>query len=114
MPLFSGITYPQSLANCESCHLPGTYNAARTEALAISTGPGADATLYTDDTWDSATAGTCGTCHDSGPAKAHMAQNGGAFGVAGGKTLTPSSATEACAVCHGPGRAVDTAAVHAR
>jgi hypothetical protein len=43
-----------------------------------------------------------------------MEQNGGAFGVAGGKTLTPSSATEACAVCHGPGRAVDTAAVHAQ
>ncbi len=66
-----------------------------------------------DDTWDSATAGTCGTCHDSGPAKAHMEQNGGAFGVVGGKTLTPSSATEACAVCHGPGRAEDTAAAHA-
>ena len=114
MPEFSGITYPQSLANCESCHLPGTYYAARPEALAISTGPGADETLYTDDTWNTATAGTCGTCHDSGPAKAHMEQNGGAFGVAGGKTLTPSSATEACAVCHGPGRAVDTAAVHAQ
>jgi OmcA/MtrC family decaheme c-type cytochrome len=112
MPLFFGITYPQSLANCESCHLPGTYNAARTEALAISTGPGPDDMLYTDDTWDSATAGTCGTCHDSGPAKTHMEQNGGAFGVAGGKTLTPSSATEACAVCHGPGRAVDTARAH--
>jgi OmcA/MtrC family decaheme c-type cytochrome len=114
MPLFSGITYPQSLANCESCHLPGTYNAARTVALAISTGPGADATLYTDDTWDSATAGTCGTCHDSGPAKAHMEQNGGVFGVTGGKTLAPSSATEACAVCHGPGRPQDTVKVHAR
>ena len=114
MPLFFGITYPQSLANCESCHLPGTYNAARTEALAISTGPGADVSLFTDDTWDSATSGTCGTCHDSGPAKAHMEQNGGAFAVAGGKSLTPSSATEACAVCHGPGRAVDTARVHAQ
>jgi hypothetical protein len=41
-----------------------------------------------------------------------MEQNGGAFGVAGGKSLTPSSTSEACAVCHGPGRAVDTAAVH--
>jgi len=113
MPLFSGITYPQSLANCESCHLPGTYNAARTDALPISTGPGANTSLYTDDTWDSATAGTCGTCHDSGPAKAHMALNGGAFGVVGGKTLTPSSTSEACMVCHGPGRAEDTVKVHA-
>lgn len=113
MPLFSGVTYPQSLANCEACHLPGTYNAARTEALPISTGPGADATLYTDDTWSSATAGTCGTCHDSTAAKAHMTQNGGAFGVAGGKTLAPSSSSEACAVCHGPGRPEDTAKAHA-
>lgn len=113
MPAFSGITYPQSLANCEACHLPGSYYVARPAALPISTGPGASASLFTDDTWDSATAGTCGTCHDSGPAQAHMAQNGGAFGVAGGKTLTPSSATEACSVCHGPGRPQDTAAVHA-
>jgi hypothetical protein len=42
-----------------------------------------------------------------------MEQNGGAFGVVGGKSLTPSSATEACAVCHGPGRAVDTVKAHA-
>lgn len=113
MPSFSGITYPQSLANCEACHLPGTYNVARTEALPLSTGPGADATLFTDDTWSSATAGTCGTCHDSGAAKAHMTQHGGVFAVAGGKTLTPSSSSEACAVCHGPGRPEDTATVHA-
>ncbi len=113
MPLFFGVTYPQSLANCEACHLPGTYNAARTEALPISTGPGADATLFTDDTWSSASAGTCGTCHDSTAAKAHMTEHGGVFGVAGGKTLTPSSSSEACAVCHGPGRPEDTAKVHA-
>jgi len=112
MPLFSGITYPQSLANCEACHLPGSYNVARTEALPISTGPGADATLYTDDTWNSATAGTCGTCHDSVAARTHMTGNGGAFDVLGGKTLTPSSSSEACSVCHGAGRPQDTAKAH--
>jgi hypothetical protein len=42
-----------------------------------------------------------------------MTQNGGAIGVAGGKTLTPSSSSEACVVCHGPGRAEDTAKAHA-
>jgi OmcA/MtrC family decaheme c-type cytochrome len=112
MPEFAGVTYPQSLGNCEACHLPGTYYTARSAAIGISTGPGTDPSLYTDDTWDTATAGTCGTCHDSGPARAHMAQNGGAFGVAGGKTLTPSSAVEACAVCHGEGRSRDTAKAH--
>jgi cytochrome c553 len=69
--------------------------------------------LLFDDTWNSATAGTCGTCHSSGPAKSHMALNGGQFDVVGGKQLVPSSATEACAVCHGPDRLMDTAAVHA-
>ena len=42
-----------------------------------------------------------------------MVQNGGAFDVNGGKTLTPSTATESCVVCHGAGRAADTAAAHA-
>jgi OmcA/MtrC family decaheme c-type cytochrome len=116
------VTYPQSRARCEGCHIAGSFNTARTDALPISTGPGPDLDpvangvqnqLLFDDTWDSATAGTCGTCHDSGPAKSHMAQNGGQFGVVGGKQLVPSSTSEACAVCHGPGRSLDTAAVHA-
>jgi OmcA/MtrC family decaheme c-type cytochrome len=119
---FEGVTYPQSLARCETCHLEGSYNTARTDALPISTGPGPDQdpnangvqnqNLY-DDTWSSATAGTCGTCHDSGAARVHMEDNGGQFDVVGGKTLTPSSSSEACSVCHGPGRSVDTAAAHA-
>ena len=117
MPRFSEVTYPQSLARCEACHGTGTgfapYNVARVDALPISTAPGADEFNVFDDTWSTATAGTCGTCHDSVAAKAHMTQNGGAFDVAGGKALTPSSATEACAVCHGPGRAEDTAKAHA-
>jgi OmcA/MtrC family decaheme c-type cytochrome len=116
------VTYPQSLARCETCHLEGTYYTARAEALPISTGPGPDLDLVADglqnqnlfdDTWDSATAGTCRGCHASGPALSHMAQNGGMFDVAGGKQLVPSTATEACAVCHGAGRAVDTAEAHA-
>jgi len=107
------ITYPQSESRCAACHAPGTYYAARDTALPISTAAGADALAVNDDTWDSATAGTCRGCHDSAAAKAHMTQNGGALDVVGGKALTPSSATEACAVCHGPGRPEDTAKVHA-
>ena len=116
------VTYPQSLNRCEACHLEGTYYAARADALPISTDAGPDLDPVTsgfqnqivyDDTWDSATAGTCGTCHDSGDAKAHMTQNGGAFAVVGNKPLTPSSAQESCAVCHGQGRIADTTAAHA-
>jgi len=110
----TAITYPQSLANCQGCHVAGSYNTARAGAVAISTGPGADQTIYTDDTWDSATAGTCGTCHDSANSKAHMTQNGGSFDVAGGKTLAASTVQESCSVCHGAGRIADTVAAHAQ
>jgi OmcA/MtrC family decaheme c-type cytochrome len=113
VPDVGAITYPQSLKNCEGCHVAGSYNTARAGAVAISTGPGSDQTIFTDDKWDSASAGTCGTCHDSSDAKAHMGQNGGSFGIAGGKTLTPSTAQESCSVCHGAGRVADTVAAHA-
>jgi OmcA/MtrC family decaheme c-type cytochrome len=107
------VTYPQSLSRCEACHVADAYYTAREGALAISKLPGANEFNVTDDTWDSATAGTCGTCHDGDSAKAHMRQNGGVFDAVGGKTLTPSTSTESCAVCHGEGRSVDTAAAHA-
>jgi OmcA/MtrC family decaheme c-type cytochrome len=107
------VTYPQSPSRCEGCHVAGSYYTAREGALAISKLPGTNASNVFDDTWDSATAGTCGTCHDSDSARAHMVQNGGAFDVNGDKTLTPSTATESCVVCHGEGRAADTAAAHA-
>jgi OmcA/MtrC family decaheme c-type cytochrome len=113
IPLTAEITYPQRLANCEACHLPGTYYTARDGAIAISTGSGADQFNMTDDTWDTATSGTCGGCHTSATARAHMVSNGGALGEVGGKTFAPSTATEACAVCHGPGRTADTVQAHA-
>ena len=107
------VTYPQSLENCQACHLPNTYYTARTGALPMSTALGAVAANVTDDTWNSATAGTCGTCHDAAPQIAHMTQNGGQFGVVGGKQLIPSSATETCSICHGQDRIADTVKAHA-
>ena len=112
IPAVGVITYPQSLANCQACHAAGSYYTARAGAVAISTGPGADQTIFTDDTWNSASAGTCGACHDSAAAKSHMTQQGGSFDVAGGKTLTASVSQESCSVCHGAGRIEDTAVVH--
>ncbi|HET9695093.1 MAG TPA: hypothetical protein VFP48_11985, partial [Steroidobacteraceae bacterium] len=108
--------YPQRLARCEGCHLEGTFNAARVNALPLTvdagtteeTGPAA--LSWTDDLADSATAGTCKGCHDSSEAIAHMQQQGGWF--AQPKTLTPSSSSEGCAVCHGAGQTFDTKAEH--
>ena len=122
VPEVGAVTFPQSISNCEACHNPGDYNTARVDALPISVDAGPDQdpnadgiqnqNLF-DDTWSSATAGTCGTCHDSGSAMVHMEQNGGVFEAAGPKALVPSSATESCAVCHGPGRTIDTVKAHA-
>jgi OmcA/MtrC family decaheme c-type cytochrome len=116
-PTIGEVTYPQRLANCEACHVAGTYYTARPTAVAISTAStsSAGSNLFnaTDDTWTTATSGTCGACHSDSTAQAHMTQNGGQFDVQGGKTQVPSSTTEACSVCHGPGRVVDTVQVHA-
>jgi OmcA/MtrC family decaheme c-type cytochrome len=116
-PTIGEVTYPQRLANCEACHVAGTYYTARPTAIAISTAStstaGSDLFNATDDTWATATSGTCGACHSDSTALAHMTQNGGQFNVQGGKTQAPSATTEACTVCHGPGRVVDTVQVHA-
>jgi OmcA/MtrC family decaheme c-type cytochrome len=109
-------SYPQSLGRCESCHVEGTYNLARTNALPITVDAGttlADgpaALAWKDDLADSATAGTCKGCHTSSDALEHMAEQGGSFGAP--KSLTPSSAAEGCAFCHAPGKTYDTAAMH--
>jgi OmcA/MtrC family decaheme c-type cytochrome len=116
VPKVGAITYPQELARCEGCHLAGTFNVARTTALpitvdagtALATGPAAIA--WTDDLADSATAGTCKSCHGSTAAADHMTSQGGSLGVA--KTLVPSSSVEGCSFCHGPGRTFDTKAEH--
>jgi len=110
------VTYPQSLARCEGCHLEGTYNVARTNALPLTVdagttaSSGAETLAWKDDLADSATAGTCKGCHTSTDAIAHMQSQGGSF--AQPKTLTPSSAQEGCAMCHAPGSTFDTEAAH--
>jgi OmcA/MtrC family decaheme c-type cytochrome len=116
VPALGGGGYPQSLGRCEGCHLPGTYNLARTDALPITVNAGttlendAAALAWKDDLVDSATAGTCKGCHSSSAAITHMAQQGGS--IAAPKSLTPSSSVEGCSFCHAAGRSVDTAAVH--
>jgi OmcA/MtrC family decaheme c-type cytochrome len=112
------ITYPQSLARCEGCHVAGKFNTARTSALPITVDAGTTVTSgaetlhWTDDLADSATAGTCKGCHTSVEAAAHMTQQGGSFGAA--KSLTPSSSVEGCPVCHGAGQTFDTKVEHCK
>ena len=68
---FGAVTYPQSLARCEGCHVAGKFNVARTSALPITVDAGTTLTsgaatlAWKDDLADSATAGTCKGCHTS-------------------------------------------------
>jgi OmcA/MtrC family decaheme c-type cytochrome len=113
---FGAVTYPQSLARCEGCHVEGKVNVARASALPITVDAGTTlesgaATLaWKDDLADSATAGTCKGCHTSAAAATHMQSQGGSLGVA--KALVPSSSAEGCVVCHGKGRTYDTEKLH--
>jgi OmcA/MtrC family decaheme c-type cytochrome len=110
-PRSLGITYPQDINNCLSCHNEGSFYAARADAWPV-TVVRRDAADWEDDTAHSATGAACFGCHTSGPARAHMEQNGAVFFGRKGDMAIPSSQTESCLICHGPGRVVDTAAVH--
>ena len=122
VPPVGPVTYPQEPARCLGCHVEGSMNTARPAALpmtvcASNSDPActelpteAAAIAWQDDLADSATAGTCKACHDSAQAQTHMESQGGTFGVA--KTLVPSSSSEGCTFCHGPGRTYDTFVEH--
>lgn len=112
--MFAEVTYPQSIANCGACHEEGTYNAARATARAISTNPGADLAIWTDDTATTASSAQCGTCHTSNSAQGHFTSNGGFVDVTKDPGLlgNPPVGQEACAVCHGAGSTFDTTLYH--
>lgn len=121
-----GLTYPQPIQNCLSCHAEGTFYAARAVARPVSTVRGDDPLDWRDDTATSATSAACGACHADtawlpnplftqerrNAAKAHMEVNGGIFDGVKGDMPIPSSQHETCLICHGPGRIADTAAAH--
>ncbi len=137
---FRRMDFPGKLNNCETCHVTATaaastYNtvpsgalvstyesidAAYAAAAAGATATPADAkrSLATANATDTVTtpfAAACVSCHDSSPAKAHIAINGGAIGLtrtAAQPSPRPLEDVESCAVCHGPGRDFDTAVVH--
>ena len=111
-PRWEVVTYPQSPANCEACHNPGTYYGARATARPVSVDEGGDPLRWDDDTAASATLAACAGCHVSDTAIAHMELNGGVAGESKGAMAIPSSGSEACLVCHGPGRIADTVEAH--
>jgi OmcA/MtrC family decaheme c-type cytochrome len=117
---FAEITYPQSIANCFTCHTDavGSYSVARTEARAVSTGEddsGLDFT-WLNDVSTTPNAAVCGACHRDNAAQGHFLSNGAQIGelkqdIVGASTGFPNG-QEACAVCHGSGSTFDSALFH--
>jgi OmcA/MtrC family decaheme c-type cytochrome len=88
---FSEVTFPGILSNCETCHVPGVYDADLPEGVLVTTDVTTDGTNASrqavqaardsipnpTDLIISPTVATCYACHDSDPAAAHFVQNGG-------------------------------------
>jgi OmcA/MtrC family decaheme c-type cytochrome len=122
---FSGVTYPQNVANCDTCHVPGSYNVARTTARAVSTNQGADIRVWTDDIATTPNAAACGVCHTSTAATGHFESQAGQVddlkctiigagcgSVDGSSGSGVPNGQEACAVCHGTGAEFETSGFH--
>jgi OmcA/MtrC family decaheme c-type cytochrome len=126
---FYKVGFPGVLSNCEGCHKANTYNTVPANALlsvfesknaayaltpTVANAKASLATANADDVVQTPFAAACAACHDSSPAKAHMAQNGAKLDVSRANALTGGVfvSSEACQVCHGPGSEWDAAKVH--
>jgi OmcA/MtrC family decaheme c-type cytochrome len=77
---FSDIAFTGNIANCETCHLPGTYSTEAARArLATTIDTGAEVDDPSDDLNISQTASVCSSCHDSDTAENHMILHGASF-----------------------------------
>lgn len=114
---YGSVVYPGRLANCSSCHVPGSYYPVGSFASGVTTHTGTDRQSPYDDTRITPNAAACFGCHASTVAVAHMEQFGGAFDArqtAEGTLISLSRGTviETCAICHGAGRQSDVAVIH--
>jgi OmcA/MtrC family decaheme c-type cytochrome len=121
---FAHVTYPNELANCEACHMEGTYDtnlpmgelagtrivpsATPDDRTAVAAARG---TVPNDEdiVWSPAAA-ACGSCHNGVQSVNHMIQNGSY--IDGPRSGYLDGNVETCNVCHGTGRSVDAAVAH--
>jgi OmcA/MtrC family decaheme c-type cytochrome len=77
---FSHVGFIGNRANCETCHLPGTYSTEdASNGLPTTIDTGADRSVSSDDLNISQAASVCGGCHDDTVATDHMKLNGASF-----------------------------------
>jgi OmcA/MtrC family decaheme c-type cytochrome len=93
---FSTIFFPGNLADCQTCHLPGTYGLplprGSQPTVVTQAGEIVSSTLPVR--------AVCSACHDSTAVAGHV------------ELQTTPSGLETCEVCHGPGSEFDVSSVH--
>ena len=111
------------MKNCTTCHATGTFSSvplntlpSTYESTTVSGGElttaAAKAALSAVSATDLVTspyAAACVSCHDAAAAQAHMKTQGGV--IKGARTAS-MYANEACATCHGVGKAEDITVKH--
>jgi OmcA/MtrC family decaheme c-type cytochrome len=93
---FTELRFPGNLADCETCHLPGTNGLplpAGVQPTVITQGGRVVSTILP-------VQAVCTTCHDSTAAAGHV------------ELMTTESGIETCEVCHGAGADFDVLEVH--
>ncbi len=102
--VFEDVVYPAQIADCQSCHLGGTYRVPANDSYAwsaIDLQPSlvsaANAATFNPGLTVRQGPGTaaCGSCHNDTASRAHFASN----------TVAPIG--ESCNTCHGPGAAYE-------
>lgn len=123
---YRDITYPQELANCNACHLEGTYYPPGEQTRSVTINTGADRSDWRDDVAITPTAAACWSCHQGAPTsianltRLHIMQNGGYLPSATDTSVTKetleaqsvSAFIESCGICHGPGAIADVEVMH--
>lgn len=100
-------TYPDSAANCSTCHGDGQISLATMASLPA---------FAAADGEFSPTVAACASCHAPSEAAnpaavTHFRQNGGVYGGTPGQYV-PAEAAETCATCHDAGRSAGYDVVH--
>jgi len=116
---FSGVVFPGKLNDCSNCHagtsyqLTGIWGSPTANGILGNTiSTGASTTDSSDNLRITPTAAVCSSCHDSALVKLHIqdAGSGGIFSAT--QAAITAAASEACSLCHGPGRVFDVQVVH--
>ena len=115
---FSTVVFPGKLNDCSMCHAGTSYQIlgdqpAATGMLGTTISSGASTTDPADNLRITPIAAVCTSCHDSAATKTHIqgAFQAGNFSATQA-TIDAAPRQEACALCHGPGRAEDVQVIH--